>query len=97
MGSRYGTESALQIQWAAKRLQPQRFNDLDTRSPSPAILSALFDYSLTGSEAERILQAPPQVKWAAKQRLSASCWPPVSWSFTSGNPSATLRRNQRIQ
>lgn len=60
---RYGTESALQIQWAAKRLQPQRFNDLDMIAITRDFYQRFFDYSLTGSEAERILQAlPPQVK-----------------------------------
>lgn len=60
---RYGTESALQIQWAAKRLQPQRFNDLDMIAITRDFYQRFFDYSLTGSEAERILQAlPPQAK-----------------------------------
>lgn len=58
---RYGTESVLQIQWAAKQLQPQRFADLDMIAITRDFYRRFFDFPLTESEAKRILQAlPPQ-------------------------------------
>lgn len=60
---RYGTESALQIQWAAKKLQPQRFADLDMIATTRDFYQRFFDYPLTESQAKRILQAlPPEGK-----------------------------------
>lgn len=58
---RYGTESALQIQWAAKLLHPQRFANVDMVSVTRDFYQRFFDYPLNEKEAERILQAlPPQ-------------------------------------
>lgn len=60
---RYGSESALQIQWAAKQLQPQRFADVDMIAVTRDFYQRFFAYSLSEPEARRILQAlPPQEK-----------------------------------
>ena len=58
---RYGTESALQIQWAAKLFHPQRFANVDLVSVTRDFYQRFFDYPLNEKEAGRILQAlPPQ-------------------------------------
>ncbi|TDQ23410.1 iron complex transport system substrate-binding protein [Raoultella sp. BIGb0149] len=58
---RYGSESALQIQWAAKQLQPQRFAEIDMLAVTRDFYQRFFDYPLSEAEASRILQAlPPQ-------------------------------------
>lgn len=60
---RYGTESALQIQWAAKQLQPKRFADVDMVAVTRDFYHRFFDYSLNVNETKRILQAlPPENK-----------------------------------
>lgn len=56
---RYGTEVALQIQWAAKQLHPALFPQLDLVSATQAFYRQFYDYSLTSNEAQRILQALP--------------------------------------
>ena len=58
---RYGTESALQIQWAAKLFHPQRFASVDMVNVTRDFYKRFFDYPLTEKEARQILQAlPPQ-------------------------------------
>lgn len=59
---RYGSESALQIQWAAKRIHPQRFAEVDMVAMTRDFYRRFFDYSLSHEEAERILQGLPPVK-----------------------------------
>jgi len=54
---RYGTEAALQIQWAAKLLHPQRFPQLDMVKTTRDFYQRFFDYPLNADEAQRILQA----------------------------------------
>ncbi|WAH61699.1 hypothetical protein LZ023_39255 (plasmid) [Pseudomonas silvicola] len=56
---RYGTEVALQIQWAAKQLHPALFPQLDLVSATQAFYQQFYDYSLTANDAQRILQALP--------------------------------------
>ena len=56
---RYGTEVALQIQWAAKQLHPALFPQLDLVSATQAFYHQFYDYSLTADDAQRILQALP--------------------------------------
>ncbi|ORM65429.1 ABC transporter substrate-binding protein [Pantoea rodasii] len=58
---RYGTEVALQIQWAAKQLHPTLFTQLDLVSATQAFYRQFYDFELTAEDAQRILQAqPPQ-------------------------------------
>lgn len=58
---RYGTEVALQIQWVAKQLHPALFSELNLIDATRAFYRQFYDYPLSASEAERILQAlPPQ-------------------------------------
>lgn len=54
---RYGTEAALQIQWAAKRLHPQLFPQLDMVKATQDFYQRFFDYALSSAQARRILQA----------------------------------------
>lgn len=56
---RYGTEVALQIQWAAKQLHPALFPQLELVSATQAFYQQFYDYSLTANDAQRILQALP--------------------------------------
>lgn len=56
---RYGTESALQIQWAAKLLHPERFTKVDMVKVTQAFYRQFFNYPLTINEAQRILRAQP--------------------------------------
>jgi ABC-type Fe3+-hydroxamate transport system, periplasmic component len=58
---RYGTESALQLQWAAMKLHPTLFPEIDMVSRTQAFYQRFFDYSLNPAQATRILSAlPPQ-------------------------------------
>lgn len=56
---RYGTEAALQIQWAAGKLHPQRFAAKDMVAVTQDFYRRFFDYPLTADEARRILAALP--------------------------------------
>ncbi|MBA7801609.1 ABC transporter substrate-binding protein [Citrobacter sp. C348] len=56
---RYGTESALQLQWAASKLHPTRFPGLDMVSITREFYRQFFDYSLSQQDAMRILKALP--------------------------------------
>ncbi|CAX61894.1 Iron(III) dicitrate-binding protein [Erwinia billingiae Eb661] len=53
---RYGTEAALQIQWAAKLLHPALFPDLDMVKTTQDFYQRFFDYPLTADQAGRILR-----------------------------------------
>lgn len=58
---RYGSETALQLQWVAQKLHPKLFANLDMRQKTRAFYRRFFDYPLTDSEASRILAGlPPQ-------------------------------------
>lgn len=59
---RYGTEAALQIQWAAKRFHPALFPGLDMVSVTQEFYRRFFSYPLSSSEARRILQAQGPVR-----------------------------------
>ncbi len=54
---RYGTEAALQIQWAAKKLHPELFPTLNMVQTTQDFYQRFFNYSLTRDDVERILQA----------------------------------------
>ncbi|WP_082804048.1 ABC transporter substrate-binding protein [Erwinia sp. HDF1-3R] len=53
---RYGTEAALQIQWAAKLLHPALFKDLDMVKATQDFYHRFFNYDLNKTQAARILQ-----------------------------------------
>lgn len=58
---RYGTEVALQIQWAAKQLHPTLFAQLNMVQATQDFYRKFYDYPLSASDAQRILQGlPPQ-------------------------------------
>lgn len=52
---RYGTEAALQIQWAAKTLHPERFADINMVDATRDFYQRFFDENLSVEEAARIL------------------------------------------
>lgn len=56
---RYGTEVALQLGWAAQQLHPTLFSELDMKQETEDFYRQFFDYSLSDTEAERILQGLP--------------------------------------
>ncbi|MCH4092487.1 ABC transporter substrate-binding protein [Acetobacter sp.] len=56
---RYGTEFALQIQWAATIIHPEFFHDTDMMEITRAFYRRFFSYDLAQDEARRILAAQP--------------------------------------
>lgn len=56
---RYGTEVALQIEWAAQQLHPALFGDVDLARKTMDFYQRFFDYPLTEAEAHRILAGLP--------------------------------------
>lgn len=56
---RYGTESALQIQWAAMKLHPTLFPEINMVSRTQAFYQHFFDYPLSAEQATRIIAALP--------------------------------------
>lgn len=56
---RYGTEVALQIQWAAKLLHPTLFPQTDMVKQTRDFYLRFFNYRLTVDQAQRILAAEP--------------------------------------
>ncbi len=52
---RYSAEEALQIQWAAKTLNPDKFPNLDMVQETKNFYKTFMNYSLTTDEAQRIL------------------------------------------
>jgi len=59
---RYGTEVALQIQWAAQQLHPELFGDVDMVAKTVEFYQRFFDYPLSEPDARLILQGLPPVK-----------------------------------
>ncbi len=59
---RYGTEAALQIQWAAQKLHPELFPDLNIIAATQDFYRRFFNYPLTADQAQRILNALPPEK-----------------------------------
>ena len=54
---RYGTESALQLQWAALMLHPASFPGMDMTKVTQDFYQRFFDYKLSDDETQRILHA----------------------------------------
>jgi iron complex transport system substrate-binding protein len=63
---RYGPEFALQVQWAAKLLHPDRFGGADMTRETMAFYRRFFGYPLSADEATRILTAQPPAGDAAR-------------------------------
>jgi iron complex transport system substrate-binding protein len=56
---RYSPEEVLQLQWAAKTLHPDLFQDIDIKEITYNYYKDYLGYSLTDSDIERILNAQP--------------------------------------
>ncbi|TWH45529.1 ABC transporter substrate-binding protein [Sporomusa sp. KB1] len=52
---RYGAEEALQIQWAAKTLYPEKFQDIDIVKETRYFYKIFMNYDLSEAEANRII------------------------------------------
>ncbi|SPF31887.1 ABC-type transporter, periplasmic subunit [Candidatus Desulfosporosinus infrequens] len=55
MWDRYGAEEALEIQWAAKTLNPDKFTNLDMSQVTKDFYKTFLNYTLTDDETNRIL------------------------------------------
>ncbi|WP_210253248.1 ABC transporter substrate-binding protein [Beijerinckia sp. L45] len=53
---RYGPEEALQIQWAAKTLHPDKFADLDIRAEAKRFYQTFFGYALSDADLRQMFQ-----------------------------------------
>ena len=53
---RYGPEEALQIQWAAKTLHPDKFEDLDIRTEAKTFYRSFFNYALSDADLSQMFQ-----------------------------------------
>lgn len=60
--NRYGTEEALQIQWAAKTIQPDKFKNIDMIKETKSFYKQFLKYNLTDEDAQKILNAQPPSK-----------------------------------
>lgn len=56
---RYGTEVALQIEWAAQQLHPDLFDKTDMVARTMDFYQRFFDYRLNAADAVRILRGEP--------------------------------------
>lgn len=59
---RYGAEEALQIQWAAKTLHPDKFSNINIIKETIDFYKNFLDYNLSEEEAKLILSGKPPVK-----------------------------------
>ncbi|AKB81595.1 Iron(III) ABC transporter, solute-binding protein [Methanosarcina barkeri 3] len=55
--SRAGAEEALQIQWAAKTINPDMFQSIDINNETKWFYKTFFDYELTDEDVQKILNA----------------------------------------
>ncbi|MBZ9606992.1 ABC transporter substrate-binding protein [Clostridium estertheticum] len=62
MWDRYSAEEALQIQWAAKLLHPDKFNNLDIVKETMNFYKEFLNYNLTKEEANLIISGNPPTK-----------------------------------
>lgn len=62
MWDRYSAEEALQIQWAAKLITPDKFKSLDMVSETRSFYKTFLNYDLTEAEAKLIISGKPPVK-----------------------------------
>ena len=59
---RYSAEEALQIQWAAKTIYPDKFKDIDVAKETKWFYKTFFNYELSEDEVQKILNAEPPNK-----------------------------------
>lgn len=52
---RYGAEEALQIQWAAKTIHPDKFKNLDIAKETKSFYKTFLNYNLTDEDTNKIL------------------------------------------
>ncbi|MBX4264183.1 ABC transporter substrate-binding protein [Clostridium estertheticum] len=62
MWDRYSAEEALQIQWAAKLITPDKFQKLDIVSETRSFYKTFLNYDLSKAEAKLIISGKPPVK-----------------------------------
>lgn len=55
--SRAGAEQALQIQWAAKTINPELFQSIDINNETKWFYKTFFNYNLTDEQVQKILNA----------------------------------------
>lgn len=55
---RYGTEEAMNIQWVATKLYPDKFTDLDIVEETKSFYKTFYNYELTDDEVQDILNPP---------------------------------------
>jgi iron complex transport system substrate-binding protein len=53
---RYGPEEALQIQWAAKILHPEKFGDFDIRAEAKIFYKSIFNYAVSDADLAQMFQ-----------------------------------------
>lgn len=56
---RYSCEEALQVQWAAKTIHPDKFKDLDIAAETKNFYKTFLNYDLTNEDVDKILKAQP--------------------------------------
>lgn len=56
---RYSCEEALQVQWAAKTIHPDKFKDLDIAAETKNFYKTFLNYDLTSEDVDKILKAQP--------------------------------------
>ncbi|WP_446897371.1 ABC transporter substrate-binding protein [Clostridium sp. LBM24168] len=56
---RYSAEEALQVQWAAKILYPDKFSNIDIIKETRYFYKTFFDYDLSNEEANKIINDEP--------------------------------------
>lgn len=56
---RYSCEEALQVQWAAKTIYPDKFKDLDIAAETKYFYKTFLNYDLTNEDVDNILKAQP--------------------------------------
>lgn len=56
---RYSCEEALQVQWAAKTIHPDKFKDLDIAAETKSFYKTFLNYDLTNEDVDKILKAQP--------------------------------------
>ncbi|MFT8656790.1 MAG: ABC transporter substrate-binding protein [Acetobacter papayae] len=69
---RYGCEDLLQLYWAATRLHPELFADIDIRSVALTFYQTFFYVNLTDDEMTRILSGNPPSPDNAQERKEKS-------------------------
>lgn len=55
--SRLGAETVLQLQWVAKAIYPEKFQDMDIKKETKYFYKTFFDYELSDEEVSKILNA----------------------------------------